>query len=389
MKRRPDLPPRARGRSARGLTSAAAVGRFMLPVCAACGTVHYPPRPVCGICLADTLTWREVAAGGRVLATTELSHSLEPYFRDRLPWPIASIKLDAGPVALAHLAPGLAAEARVTLVNRLDRGGEAVLVALSQDKTQEEWTMADPNREIAGRTVLVTGANGGIGRALLAALVEGGAARILAGVRAPGALGKVDAKIEELVIDVTDHVSVAAALKDPGDAVDILINNAGVNRTEGLLDADSMAAAEAEMAVNYFGPLRMVRALAPAMRRRGSGVVVNMLTILSHANLPAIGSYCASKAAALSLTQGVRAELAPWGVRVIGVFPGAVDTEMSRDFPPPKMAPTAIAQAVVAAIRDGIEDVYPGRVAADLRDGLREDPKLVERELAALLPESR
>src|SRR5690606_31726233 len=105
--------------------------------------------------------------------------------------------------------------------------------------------------------------------------------------------------------------------------------------------------------------------------------------------LPSMGSYCASKAAALSMTQGVRAELLPWGVRVAAVFPSTVDTETSSDSPPPKLRPSQVADDIVAMIRDGVEDYYPGRVAQALYAGWREDPKVVEREMGLALPEPR
>jgi NAD(P)-dependent dehydrogenase (short-subunit alcohol dehydrogenase family) len=122
------------------------------------------------------------------------------------------------------------------------------------------------------------------------------------------------------------------------------------------------------------------------MKKRGSGVIVNMLTILSHVSIPMLGSYCASKAAAWSMTQAVRGELGPRGIRVIGIFPGAVDTDMSAEFPPPKMPPADVAQAVIDAITSGQDDAYPGEMAQGLLAGLRADAKAVERELGGYLP---
>ncbi len=113
------------------------------------------------------------------------------------------------------------------------------------------------------------------------------------------------------------------------------------------------------------------------------GVIVNVLTVLAHACLPSMGSYCASKAAALSMTQGVRAELMPWGVRVAAVFPSTVDTPTSAESPPPKLRPAEVAEAVVTMILNGTEDHYPGRIASDLYAGWRDSHKVVERELGA------
>ena len=388
MRRRPHLPPGGRGPAALRLTAAAAEGILRLPVCAACGHVQYPPAEFCSACLGDDLDWRRIDGRGRIVATTLLHRSTGKYFEARLPWPIGTVKLAAGPVVVAHLGPGAKAVGdRVRLLNRLDAAGQAALVAVAEGMNGDEIREAgmpgqDTNTEIAGKTVLVTGASGGIGGALLAAFAEAGAGRVLAAARDPA--GLAGDGVEALPLDVTEPGSIAAL---PLADVDILVNNAGCNHNEGLIAAADISLAEEEMAVNYLGTLRLIRAAAPAMKARSAGVIVNLATILSHVNLPLMGSYCASKAALLSLTQGVRAELAPWGVRVIGIYPGAVDTRMSADFPPPKMAPAAVARAVVEAIRDGIEDCYPGDMAAELHRKLLQDPKAVERELAGFLPE--
>jgi NAD(P)-dependent dehydrogenase (short-subunit alcohol dehydrogenase family) len=102
-----------------------------------------------------------------------------------------------------------------------------------------------------------------------------------------------------------------------------------------------------------------------------------------------MGSYCASKAATLSLTQGVRAELLPWGIRVCAVFPSTVDTPASADSPPPKLSPAQVAEAVVKMIVDGVEEAYPGSIASNLAEALRQDSKAVEREMSMMLPEPR
>jgi NAD(P)-dependent dehydrogenase (short-subunit alcohol dehydrogenase family) len=135
------------------------------------------------------------------------------------------------------------------------------------------------------------------------------------------------------------------------------------------------------MRVNYFGVLATARAFAPALKRRGGGAIVNVLSILGRVNEG--GSYPASKAAAYSLTQGIRAELAKHGTLVIGVMPGFVDTDMVKHVPGPKITPQSVAQSVVDALVTGTEDVYPGP-AADIAANLQRDPKRVEREVAAM-----
>jgi NAD(P)-dependent dehydrogenase (short-subunit alcohol dehydrogenase family) len=140
------------------------------------------------------------------------------------------------------------------------------------------------------------------------------------------------------------------------------------------------------MEVNYFGTLAMCRAFAPLLGANGGGTIVNMLSILSRVTLPLMGSLCASKAAALSLTHGVRAQLAGQGTLVIAVMPGAVDTDMTRDMPPPKMPPSEVAHAVLDAIEACMEEVYPGAMAQALTERLAQDPKGLEKEFARYLP---
>lgn len=391
VKRRPDLPPRIRGRLARRLTAAAARGAFELPVCTACDTVVFPVQEFCRHCLSDRLQWRDVPATGRLLTRTVIRHSTDAYFQARRPIAMGTALLDCGPVVFARLSPDCSEiGSRIRLFNRLDRGGEQVFVAMPEEAEVEPNIVGDPNREVKGRTVLVTGAEGGIGRALVDAFVKAGAARVwAAGRRAVAEAGDENAVVRPVRLDVTDVASVEAAVAATGGTVEILVNNAGVTAISGLLDADTTDGARHEMEVNYLGTLNVIRGFAPAMKRRGQGVIVNVLTVLAHANLPSMGSYCASKAAALSMTQGVRAELMPWGVRVAAIFPSTVDTPASADSPPPKLRPAQVAGAVVQQILDGTEDVYPGRMASDLYAGWRDSHKVVERELGMGLPEPR
>lgn len=238
------------------------------------------------------------------------------------------------------------------------------------------------NRQVQGRVVLITGANGGIGYALVEAFRAAGAAEVIAAVRVDKAS---PTGATRCVLDVTDPSSVGAAAASFASRVDILINNAGVNGNGRIFAPGAEEAARREMEINYLGTLAMIRAFAPAMQARRHGVIVNMLTFLAHVNLPLMGTYCASKAAAYSLTQAARAELARSGVRVCGVFPRMVDTAMSRHAPPPKLAPAALAEAVIGALRDGVDELYPGN-AAEAYVAYRSDAKKMEQDLAARLP---
>jgi NAD(P)-dependent dehydrogenase (short-subunit alcohol dehydrogenase family) len=205
--------------------------------------------------------------------------------------------------------------------------------------------------------------------------------------QAPGldALSKL-APIEPVPLDVTDEKSVRDLAGVIGGKVDILLNTAEFHRTHGIADRGTETA-RAEMEVNYLGLLRLAQAFGPAMRARAAeGTVpatawVNLLSIYALAALPAHGTFSASKAAAFALSQNLRAEMLQAGVRVVNVFPGPIDDEWNQLMPPPKLAPAALAQAIVAALRDGVEDVYPGDVAQDIVTRLRENRKVLEREL--------
>lgn len=233
---------------------------------------------------------------------------------------------------------------------------------------------------LEGCVVLVTGSNRGIGRAIVEAFVQAGASRVYAAMRKPEAMDSPG--VLPVRLDVTDMASITDAARQCGD-VQILVNNAGVSLGQPLLGASDLEAAEREMRVNYLGTLQMCRAFAPILGRTGGGAIVNVLSILARVSMPLIGSYCASKAAMLSLTQGVRAQLAQQGTLVVGVMPAFVDTDMARRATVPKLAPSAVADSILAALREGTEDVYPGP-AADIAAQLQRDPKAVERQLAAL-----
>lgn len=241
------------------------------------------------------------------------------------------------------------------------------------------------NQQVA----LVTGAARGLGREFVRQLCAAGVRRVCAGVRGESGVWAQEAgggtEVIALPLEVIDAAQVAEAARRCPD-VTLLINNAGVNRTRGLLAASDLEAARQEMEINYFGALSVSRAFAPVLAANGGGTVVNMLSILARVNLPLMGSLCASKAAALSMTQGLRAELAAQGTRVVAVLPGAVDTDMSRDFPPPKADPAEVVAEVLRALSGTADEVYPDPMAQQLAAGLEADAKAVERELAAMLP---
>jgi NAD(P)-dependent dehydrogenase (short-subunit alcohol dehydrogenase family) len=237
---------------------------------------------------------------------------------------------------------------------------------------------------VAGAVALVTGANRGIGAAFVSGLLEAGAQRVYAAARDPQTLVLVerDARIVPITLDITDDTSVQAAAAQLID-VDLVVNNAGVLLGARLIAAADLSAARQEMEVNYFGLLRMSRAFAPILAANGGGALINVLSILARVASPAGGGYAASKAAALSLTQAVRAELLPQGTRVIGVLPGFVDTAMAEGVSAPKIQPSEVVRATLdALLTDDEDDVYPGEQASQIAALLLQNPKVVERQFA-------
>ncbi len=233
---------------------------------------------------------------------------------------------------------------------------------------------------IKDSVVFITGATGAIAQALIAGLLARGAAKVYAAARDVTRV-TASARVVPVKLDVTSDTDVAAAAALATD-VTLLINNAGVNHNTALLLAPDLAIAREEIEINYIAPLHLARAFAPALIKN-SGAMLNILTILARVNLPFMGSYCASKAAALSLTQGLRGELAPKGVRVVAALPGAVDTRMTAGLPIPKMTTEEAAREILDGFEAGEEDIYVGEMAKGLAAGLAQDHKAVERQLAS------
>lgn len=244
--------------------------------------------------------------------------------------------------------------------------------------------------KLEGSIALVTGANGGLGKELIKGLQAAGAAKIYAAARRIESLDELvksdPARIISVQLDVTklDQVTEAATLCSD---VNLLINNAGVTRDNGVISAPNIDSARLEMDTNYFGTMAMCRAFAPILKANGGGAIVNIVSLLGKINLPFMGTYCASKAAELSLTQCVRAELASQKTLVIAVMPGTVDTDFAKYYPPPKVAPVEVVKVALQAVIDENEDVYPGEQASYLADALLKDPKGLEKQLAGMLPE--
>jgi len=232
---------------------------------------------------------------------------------------------------------------------------------------------------ITGKTILVTGANRGIGRALVDEALKRGARRVYAGTRQP--LTHPDARVTPLTLDVTNAAQIQAAVEKVA-SLDILINNAGVALYDDLSDR---AVIEQHLAVNLFGPYSVMQAFLPLLTR-SRGAIVNVLSVAALAPFAPIAAYSISKAAALSLTQSLRVLLAARGVSVHAVLPGPVDTDMSRGIDIPKSSAESVAQGILDGVERGDEEIFPdpmsGSIAESWRNGAA---KMLERGNAALL----
>ena len=214
------------------------------------------------------------------------------------------------------------------------------------------------------KNVVVTGANRGIGQALVEEALRRGAKRVYAGTRQP--LAHLDGRVTPLILDVTDAAQIKAAVASV-ESLDILINNAGLALYDDLSDR---AALERHLAVNLFGMYDVTQAFLPLLAR-SRGAIVNNASMMAFAPLPITPAYAISKAAAFNMTQSLRALLAGQGVRVHAVLTGPTDTDMTRGFDIPKAAPASVARAICDGVEKGDEDIFPdplsevpGRVVA-------------------------
>jgi NAD(P)-dependent dehydrogenase (short-subunit alcohol dehydrogenase family) len=257
--------------------------------------------------------------------------------------------------------------------NRETRKGEQGF----SPKLKKEITM-----NIAQKAVLITGANRGIGRALVQEALRRGAKRVYAGTR--GALDMTDERVTSISLDVTCDSQIEQAVSQIG-GLDVLINNSGIAHYDDLSDP---AVIEQTLAVNFFGMYKVSRAFLPLLKR-SKGAIVNNLSLMALAPLPLTPSYAISKAAALSMTQSLRALLASQGVTVHGVFLGPVDTDMTRGFEIPKASTETAAAGIFDGLENGEEDIFPDPMSRSIADGWRSGvAKQFERQYAAFVPES-
>ena len=228
--------------------------------------------------------------------------------------------------------------------------------------------------QINGATALVTGANRGLGQVYARELVSRGAAKVYGAARNPAAV--TEPGVTPVALDITDPGRVAQVAGECAD-VSLLVNNAGVLKYSTFIGAPDLAAARAEMEVNYFGTLSMCGAFAPVVAANGGGAIVNMLSVTSFYTNPLDASYGASKAAAWSLTNGIRVELAHNGTLVIGVHAGFIDTDMAALTDAPKVSPESVAQQVFDAVEAGQIEVLADDRSRFVKASLSRDHELI------------
>jgi NAD(P)-dependent dehydrogenase (short-subunit alcohol dehydrogenase family) len=235
---------------------------------------------------------------------------------------------------------------------------------------------------IANKTVLVTGANRGIGKALVEEALRRGAKRVYAGTRRP--FTHLDRRVTTLTLDVTNAAQIQQAA-DEVETLDVLINNAGVAIYDDLSNLDVI---EEHLAVNFLGPLKLVHAFLPLLKR-SKGAIVNNLSLAGLAALPVIPSYSISKAAAFNMTQSLRALLAAEGVSVHAAVLGPIDTDMNRGFEIPKASPESAAQRIFNGLENGEDEIFPDPASLSIAEGWRTGViKALERQFAGFVLQS-
>lgn len=392
----PQLPPASRSRAAHRLIPAAASGRFALPRCVACGSFCWPVPEACPSCLGADLPISDAPRGARLLSWTTAELPALPYFRDRAPWRIGLATLDCGPTALLHLHPACQSGDSLTLSLMLDRAGQAVLHAapaegadMTADPQWQEMT-ADPS----GRRVLITDARHLAALPLAKALQSAGASKIYLGLGEAWKPLPTRARLEGLAgceivpLDLTSDRSVEDLARDIGARIEILVNTADLPRPGSLLAPATQSHARDMLENTVFALMRLARNFAPVLAARGmdgprgAAAWVNLLSVFGrvpHADFPGYG---AAHAAALALLPPLRATLRSGGVRLVTALTGPTDIDWFQRFPRPKVSGDAIADAVVAGLRGGLEELVIGDLAREWLARQASNPRALERELS-------
>ena len=225
--------------------------------------------------------------------------------------------------------------------------------------------------KLADATVFITGANRGLGLAFARAALAAGARKVYAAARDPGSVALPG--VVPVALDVNNPSQVAAAAADCGD-VTLVVNNAGIATTGGLLDSGSIEATQRMMETNVYGILRVSQAFAPVLARNGGGALLNVLSVSSWLSAPVLAGYAVSKAAAWSVTNGLRNELRAQGTQVLGLHVGFIDTDLTKGFDAPKQAPAFVVERAYAALEAGASEIAVDEWTQGIKRGLSNEP---------------
>lgn len=248
--------------------------------------------------------------------------------------------------------------------------------------------MSATNIDLKGKVAFVSGANRGIGRSIAIALLESGVAKVYAGARNPEKLSNLKSQYGDRLIpvelDVTNDKTISNAAELAND-VDILVNNAGVFATGGIFDKNFQQSLETNLNVNVWGIMKLTNAFVSTLKKSNSGAIVNVSSVVGLANMPMAATYSVSKAAVHSISQGMRGELASDNIRVLGLYPGPIDTDMAAGLPMEKESPDYVARRLIDALRNGEDDVFPDPMAVQAGSVYASAPKQLEKEFGVLL----
>lgn len=234
--------------------------------------------------------------------------------------------------------------------------------------------------QLHNATVLITGANRGIGLAFAREALARGARKVYAGARNPASVTLPG--VEPIALDVTDPAAVAAAARHASDAT-LVVNNAGIAAFGGFLAEGGEASARAHLETNFFGLLRVSQVFAPVLASNGGGALLNVLSVASWINSPTLSVYGASKSAAWALTNGLRHDLRAQGTQVLGLHMGFVDTDLTRGIEMPKSTPEAIVRRAFDALEAGAEEVLGDELTQQVKRGLSAEPGIYLRDARA------
>jgi NAD(P)-dependent dehydrogenase (short-subunit alcohol dehydrogenase family) len=226
--------------------------------------------------------------------------------------------------------------------------------------------------KIKNSIALVTGSNRGLGRALVEGLLARGVKRVYAASRKPGP-AHADPRVVPITLDITDSKSVAAAAAIAND-VNLLVNNAGVFSAGPVLESTD-AQLRGDMEVNYYGLLNAIRGFVPVLKGKPDATIVNVLSVVSLANITTFGGYGATKAAAWSLTQSLRNELKQLGIHIHAAFPGMIDTDMVSAYDAPKASVLEVTNGILDGVAAGTDDIAPDSASSGAMATYQRDPR--------------